>query len=77
MANCSKCAYSTPYWNVRTRKSESRCIAGHDYSMATKEGEHDCQAFKVNEFDEERIDVIGQNGPNGLHYEEIKDENDL
>jgi hypothetical protein len=42
--------------------------------MVTVEGEHDCQAFRANEWDEKRIDVIGQNGPNGLHYEEIKDE---
>jgi hypothetical protein len=40
--------------------------------MATKEGEHDCQAFKANEWDEERMDVIGQNGPTGEHYEEMK-----
>jgi hypothetical protein len=40
--------------------------------METKEGEHDCQAFKVNEFDEDRIEIIGSNGNDGLHYKEIE-----
>jgi hypothetical protein len=74
MANCSKCQHSSPYWNIQKQKSESRCLSPHDKSMVTVEGEHDCQAFRANEWDEKRIDVIGQNGPNGLHYEEIKDE---
>jgi hypothetical protein len=72
MANCSTCKFCTPYWNVKSRSSESRCIAGHDYSMETKEGEHDCQAFKANEWDEKRVDVIGSNGNTGDHYKEMK-----
>jgi hypothetical protein len=69
MANCNKCAYSVPYWNVKLQTGESRCVAPIDFSMETKEGEHDCQAFKVNDFDEKRIEVIGSNGNDGLHYE--------
>jgi hypothetical protein len=72
MANCNKCAYSVPYWNVKLKTGESRCISKHDFTMETKEGEHDCPAFKVNEWDEERINCIGQNGNSGLHYEEEK-----
>ena len=32
-----------------------------------------CKSREVN-FDEDRIDIVGQNGNEGLHYEEIKDE---
>jgi hypothetical protein len=38
--------------------------------METKEGEHDCQAFKVNDFDEKRIDIVGSNGNIALHYKD-------
>jgi hypothetical protein len=40
--------------------------------MVTVEGEHDCQAFKANEWDEKRVDVIGSNGNTGDHYKEMK-----
>jgi hypothetical protein len=70
MANCNKCAYSVPYWNIKLQTGESRCVAPIDFSMETKEGEHDCQAFKVNEWNEARIDVIGQNSNEGLHYKD-------
>jgi hypothetical protein len=43
--------------------------------MVTVEGEHDCQAFKANEWDEERMDVIGSNGNIALHYKEIENGN--
>jgi hypothetical protein len=70
MANCNKCAYSVPYWNVKLKTGESRCISKHDFTMETKEGEHDCQAFKVNDFDEKRIDIVGSNGNIALHYKD-------
>jgi hypothetical protein len=70
MANCNKCAYSVPYWNVKQQTGESRCVAPKDFSMETKEGEHDCQAFKVNEWDEKRIDIVGSNGNIALHYKD-------
>jgi hypothetical protein len=40
--------------------------------MVTKEGEHDCPAFVANEWDEERIEIIGSNGNTGDHYEEME-----
>jgi hypothetical protein len=52
--------------------SKTICLSPHDKSMATKEGEHDCHAFKVNEWDEERVDIVGQNGNDALHYKEIE-----
>jgi hypothetical protein len=70
MANCKRCVYSVPYWNVKLQTSDSHCVAPIDFSMATKEGEHDCHAFKVNEWDEKRIDIIGSNTNDGLHYED-------
>jgi hypothetical protein len=45
MANCNKCAYSVPYWNVKLKTGESRCISPHDKSMVTKEGEHECDGY--------------------------------
>jgi hypothetical protein len=62
MANCNKCAYSVPYWNVKLQTGGSQCISSHDISMETKEGEHDCPAFKVNEWDEKRMDAQVRNG---------------
>jgi hypothetical protein len=70
MANCNKCAYSHIYWKVETDTWLTRCVAPIDFSMETKEGEHDCQAFKVNDFDEKRIDIVGTNGNIALHYKD-------
>jgi hypothetical protein len=70
MANCKNCNYSSPYWDAKKNLSKTICLSPHDKSMVTVEGEHDCQAFKVNEWDEKRQDVIGQNGPTGLHYKD-------
>jgi hypothetical protein len=72
MANCSLCKYCHFNWKVQTDTWDTRCVAPIDFSMETKEGEHDCQAFKVNEFDEDRIEIIGSNGNDGLHYKEIE-----
>jgi hypothetical protein len=74
MANCSLCKYCHPYWEVPAQKAGSKCVAPKDFSMATKEGEHDCPAFKVNEWDEKRVDIVGSNGNIALHYKEIDNE---
>jgi hypothetical protein len=70
MANCSKCAFCHFHWEVRTDTWETRCAGPVGFSMETKEGEHDCQAFKVNDFDEKRIDIVGSNGNIALHYKD-------
>jgi hypothetical protein len=75
MANCNKCAYSSEYWDVRAQTNRIHCLSPHDKSMVTKEGEHDCPAFKVNEWDEKRIDIIGSNSNDGLHYKDIDNGN--
>jgi hypothetical protein len=75
MANCRKCTHSSPYWDAKKNTSKTICLSPHDKSMVTVEGEHDCQAFKANEWDEERMDVIGSNGNIALHYKEIENGN--
>jgi hypothetical protein len=72
MANCSKCAFCHFHWKVQTDTWETRCAGPVGFTMETKEGEHDCQAFKANEWDEKRVDIVGQNGNDALHYKEIE-----
>lgn len=71
MANCKSCTHSIDYFDPKDRLTKLICLSPQKETMATLEGEHDCVAYRLNEWDEKRQDVVGQNGNTGDHYGEI------
>jgi hypothetical protein len=70
MANCKSCTHSVDYLDPKDKITKLICLSPRKETMATVDGEHECEGYEVNEWDEARIDVIGQNGPSGLHYKD-------
>jgi hypothetical protein len=70
MANCKSCTHSESYPDPKDGITKRICLSPHKETMATVEGEHECEWYKLDEWDEKRMDIISSNGNDGLHYED-------